>query len=82
MATMCTITPNDFDRTTLEAVALAYRRVMRETGADLPAYRAALAVYRGRHPEVAEGDAGDAVAGMIAVAAQASSPRSWRLMNG
>jgi len=55
----------DFGLDDREAVARAYNAVRRTGQPDLPAYRAALAVYRERYRNVPERDAGREVGWLI-----------------
>jgi hypothetical protein len=49
----------------LEPVATAYREKRKAGEHDLPAYNAALAVFRARHPDMPDGEASKAVAKLI-----------------
>jgi len=66
-----------WDRETLRAVAVAYRRVRRLGERDLQARNAAEAVYLERHPNVPVMDAQQAVAAMISAVAREHPNWLW-----
>ena len=66
-----------WDRETLRAVAVAYRRVRRLGERDLPARNAAEAVYQERHPNVPAMDAQQVVSLMISVIAREHPKWLW-----
>ena len=77
-ATIRAISLEDFDRDTLRIVAIAYRDRRRAGYGDLPAFNAAMTVYRERHPDVPEGRAAGIVGKMIAAGINADPVWFWR----
>jgi len=77
-----------WDRETLRAVAVAYRRVRRLSAAgaagalDLPARNAAEAAYLERHPSATEVDTQRTVAAIIAAVARDHPKWFWSGVDG
>ena len=67
-----------WDRDTLRAVAVAYRRVRRLGERDLSARRAAERAYQERHPATPEQEAQHTVALMIAAVARDHPAWLWK----
>ena len=67
-----------WDRDTLRAVAIRYRRVRRLEERDLPARQSAEAAYRERHPSTIPADAQQAVALMISAVARDHPAWLWK----
>ena len=74
-----TIVASDFHRTTLRAVAFAYRERRPASDGDLPAYRAELAAYRDRHPDVPDSQVAELLVGqMITTTISVDTEWFWR----
>ncbi len=71
-----------WDRDTLRAVAVAYRRLRRLGALDLPARNAAEATYRERHPNEDPARAQQTVAHMIAAVARDHPAWLWKGVDG
>ena len=69
---------SSWDRDTLIAVAIAYRRVRRLGARDLPARQAAEAAFSERHPSAPEGKAQQTVALMISAVARDHPTWLWK----
>jgi len=67
-----------WDRATVRAVAIAYRRQRQAGQSDQPAYEAALAAYRERHPRTLDHEAAETASGMIASVAREHGAWFWR----
>ena len=67
-----------YDLATMRAVALAYRGERQAGRLDGPAREAAIAAFCGRHPEIERLPASDAVARIIAWAAQEHTAWFWQ----
>ena len=67
-----------WDRDTLSAVAIAYRRMRRLGARDLPARNAAEAEYLERHPTAASDEAQRTVALMISAVARDHPAWLWK----
>ena len=67
-----------WDRDTLRAVAVAYRRVWRLGERDLRARQAAEAAFSERHPSTPESEAQHAVALMFSVVARDHPAWFWK----
>ena len=67
-----------YDRETLRAVAVSYRRERRAGWLDGPAREAAIEAFRARHPDFDRGPASASAAQIIAWAAQEHADWFWR----
>jgi hypothetical protein len=67
-----------WDRDTLRAIAVAYRRIRRLGDRDLPARRGAEAVYHERHPSAPETEAQHTVPLMISAVARDHPTWLWK----
>ena len=75
---MYSVPKPEYDLDTMRAVAVAYRRVRQGGRLDGPAREAAIAAFRARYPEFKRLPVSEAVAHIIAWAAQEHPDWFWR----